>query len=123
MKIILLDYPSGASGVALMLMRLSLSGLLAFISAYCGALSPGGSILVAVLACLLAGGFFTRLAASLFAIAGLLSIALRVVSPFYAPLAVEGIALALLGPGAWSIDAWTLQSGLVTLRDRSPHGR
>lgn len=123
MKIILLDYPSGASGAALMLMRLSLSGLLAFISADCGALPSGGSILVAVLACLLAGGFLTRLAASMFAIVGLLSIALGAVSPTYAPVAFEGIALALLGPGAWSIDAWTLRSGLVTLRDRPTHGR
>ena len=123
MKITFLDYPSGASGMALVLMRLSLSGPLAFISADCGALSSGGSILLAALACLLAGGFLTRLAASLFAIAGLLAIVLGAVSPAYVPLTIEGIALALLGPGAWSIDAWMTKSGLVALRDWSPRGR
>lgn len=123
MRTILLDYPSGAPGIALMLMRLSLGGLLAFVSFDCGAVFPTVASLAAALACLITGGFLTRVAASLFAISGLLSIALGAVSPMYAPLAIEGIALALLGPGAWSIDAWTLRSGLLTLQLRSPHDR
>ena len=123
MKFVLLDYPSGVPGMALVLMRLSLAGLLACISLGWSLANPAISTSAAVLACLIAGGFLTRLASSLFAVAALLSIALGVISPSYAPLTLEGISLALLGPGAWSIDAWTLQSGVVMLPNRSLHDR
>lgn len=123
MRFILLDYPSGAPGVALALMRLSLSGLLACVSVGWSIADPAAATLAAVLACLIAAGFLTRLAAFLFAVAGLLWIALGAIPPSYAPLTIEGIVLVLLGPGAWSIDAWSLQSGMATLSDRLFHDR
>lgn len=123
MKISLLGYPAGASGMALILMRLSISGVLAFISVGCDSASSTVSIASAFLACLIAGGLYTRLASSLFAIAGLVSIVLGEVSFTYAPLAVQGVAVALLGPGAWSIDAFNLRRGTLTLPDDPPHGR
>lgn len=113
------SYPSGSPGMALALLRLSIAGTLAVLSVDYDGASSSLSIISALLACLIAGGFLTRLAASIFAAASLLSIVLHDVSLFYAPIAIEGLALAILGPGGWSVDAFNTNRRLVMAQDRT----
>lgn len=99
------NYFRFASGAGLVLVRLSLAAVLAHISLGCDGISSIVSAVAAVLACLLSAGFLTRAAAVIFAAAGLLAMAFGE-TPFTCfSLVLEAIALALLGPGAWSIDA------------------
>lgn len=112
--------PAPASDAALALMRLSLAGMLAFISVARDGDSSPISVLSALMACLIAAGFLTRLAAAIFTLAGLLSTAFGGTPLTYAPLIGEGLALLLLGPGAWSIDAHHPRRGLRALLGRSP---
>lgn len=123
MKISRLHYPAGAPGFALVLMRLSLAANLAYVSVHCDSDSSAVSIAAALLACLITGGFLSRSAASFFTLAGLISTALGRTSLTYASNIVEGLALVLLGPGAWSIDALTLRRDFPTLRGRTTGGR
>jgi hypothetical protein len=101
-------FPNGAPGIALLLLRLFVGAVL--ISDAVAAGSALNEILVWVLvACALAlvAGFITPIAAVLVALieaiglhADCVQMALHSVGPI-----VIGVALALLGPGAYSIDA------------------
>lgn len=114
-------YPSGAFSVALALMRLSAAATLALVSLACDRASASTAIITAVLACLIAGGLLTRLSAFVFAVGGFLSIALDGISLDYVPIAIDALALAILGPGAWSIDAINFHRFSITSRDRMDH--
>lgn len=118
-----LRYPAGPPGAALALLRLSLAGTLGFVSLGSEGASAAMSIASAVLACLLVAGFLTRFAALVFALAGSVAVLLGKAPITYVPLMAEGVALALLGPGAWSVDASGARGGSAVLRELSRHDR
>jgi hypothetical protein len=110
-------FPAGASGAALLLLRVSASLLLVGALVYLGA-SPVwakcGVVLVAVALCT---GFRTRFAAwlcALLAAAGAMEIG-GALGVLVALSAVNAAALALLGAGAFSIDALLFGRRVISL--------
>lgn len=102
------EYPSGASGVALLLLRTSLSLLLVSVLVY----SSGSYALSThiVMDCLVAAiilGVFTRTSATLCAGTSITLLLTRVDAPLLLAIThlVDAVALILLGPGAYSFDA------------------
>lgn len=101
-------FPIGAPGVALLLMRISVAVML--VSDESGhLLSPASPVFVilVVLAVALCIGFITPIVAllsCLFEVVALLSLA-RGASLVLALPILNALALALLGPGAYSLDA------------------
>ena len=77
------------------------------------------SIITAVAGLLLLAGLWTPIAGTLVAIIEVWKIFLHVGDPWiYILLATLGIALALLGPGAWSVDARLFGWKRLDIRDR-----
>ena len=120
----ILSYPDGVAGIALLLMRLS-SGLVAWpvLSRLLESNGSWAGLLAALLlGAALVSGAFTRLAALLLAAA--LAALLVGASPeaMLALLACAGnvTALALLGPGAFSVDAKWYGRRVIKLVGRSP---
>jgi heme/copper-type cytochrome/quinol oxidase subunit 1 len=116
-------FPTGRPGIALVLMRLELALLLA------GNASPllaarGFDWLVtahAVVGLAFCFGFFTPMAATLLVLIEALAIASP---PFSVGLIhvctiLDAVGLALLGPGAYSLDAWCFGRRQIIL-DRRP---
>lgn len=101
-------FPSGGPGLALLLLRLFVGAVL--VSDAVTAVSVLNMVLVCVLvACALAVvvGFMTPIAAVvavLIETIGLTAHSIQITLHLFAPI-VNGVALALLGPGAYSIDA------------------
>jgi uncharacterized membrane protein YphA (DoxX/SURF4 family) len=104
-------FAHGAPGVGLLLMRVVAGSALSWqgIVALAGAAEPAAFALP--VACILAGallvaGLWTPVAATLVAIgAALHALLVPGDAGFHALLASLAAALALLGPGAWSLDA------------------
>jgi putative oxidoreductase len=120
----ILSYPDGVAGIALLLMRLS-SGLVTWpvLSRLLESNGSWAGLLAALLlGAALVSGAFTRLAALLLAAA--LAALLVGASPeaMLALLACAGnvTALALLGPGAFSVDAKWYGRRVIKLVGRSP---
>jgi putative oxidoreductase len=101
----------GAPGAGLLLLRLAAGGVLLFES--CAALTHGMTPIwlalelpSAAIGVLLLVGLWTPIVGALGAIAAMIA---GLVHPadgaFYLLLATLGVALVLLGPGAWSLDA------------------
>jgi len=101
-------FPSGAPGVGLLLLRLALAASLVDHGRQCICLAaptlPCAFLLV--LACLLCFGFITPVVSSLSCLAGLGDFAIAGYGNWQSAvlLGLTAIALALLGPGAYSID-------------------
>lgn len=117
-------YPDGVSGIALLLMRFSCATI-AFPTFARLWPAPAGGWRVALSAALilaLVTGFGTRAAALLLmvALAAALFTAQREIVPFLLGSAGGALALALLGPGAWSIDAHRFGRRVIRLEPRSP---
>jgi putative oxidoreductase len=101
-------YPGGTAGLALLLLRISLAGEFLYLTLATSIVFPEWSFAVAGIVALgLAAGFWTRVwAGGLFmaAVGGLI-----LLPPPLGPLIGLGgacsLALALLGPGTWSLDA------------------
>jgi uncharacterized membrane protein YphA (DoxX/SURF4 family) len=86
-----------------------------------GPLTTFATAIVAILAglCLLAG-LWTPIAGSLVAVLGIWFACTHVEDPLASLLlATIGAALALVGPGAWSIDARLFGWKRIDIRDRS----
>ena len=122
---LILRYPDGAAGAALLLMRCS-SAVIAWPVLARLAPTPAGWWLAAGAAAIvmlaLVTGFGTRAAALLLAgamIAGLLA-ARGEVALLLLASAGSSAALVLLGPGAWSIDARRYGHRVIRLEPRSP---
>ncbi|AHE54212.1 hypothetical protein [Sphingomonas sanxanigenens] len=122
---LIIRFPDGAPGIAALLMRCSCA-LMAF-PALAGILPPEThGWLVAVPAALMAfgfvAGFGTRVSALL--LVGTLVADLSFVSGEAIPLrlaaAVAAVALAFLGPGAFSVDAHRYGRRVIRLEPRSP---
>ena len=116
-------YPDGAAGVALLLMRFSsaLSAVLVLASLPMPtALSSLSIFLSAVVAIALVLGLATRTVAFALAVAAA-AVVLAAGGGFsLAAQVCSCAALALLGPGAYSIDAKRFGRRVVTLEPRSP---
>ena len=118
---LILRYPDGAPGAALLLMRLSCAAIVhpAFVRL---SPMPGGWWPVAALILALVAGFGTRTAATLLLlvlVAKLFATRGEAV-PFLLASAGQALALVLLGPGAWSIDAHRFGRRVIRLEPRSP---
>ena len=118
------NFARGWPGVGLLVMRL-VAGI-AFIAQaaatmHNGPLTTFATAIVAILAglCLLAG-LWTPIAGSLVAAIGIWFACTHVEDPLASVLlATIGAALALVGPGAWSIDARLFGWKRIDIRDRS----
>ena len=122
---LILRYPDGLFGVALLLLRLSYA-VIAFPAL--ARLWPAPSITVpmglgaAAIALALISGFGARAAALL--LAAMLAIGIcsarGELAWFLVSCTGGGVALVLLGPGAWSIDAHLYGRRVIRLEPRSP---
>jgi uncharacterized membrane protein YphA (DoxX/SURF4 family) len=100
-------FPAGAPGAALLLLRLSAASLVFVASSQFNTLPTWMIVGFVMLAAALVLGFFTRVAAGISAVlAASIFVALGGTLGFVTLLhAFNAIALAILGPGAYSIDA------------------
>jgi putative oxidoreductase len=121
-------YPDGATGIALVLLRLACAWIAILVIACLPfpQVSRNASIVVAAaFALALASGFGTRVAAFVLAVAAIAaasmtgsSIALTMIAR-----ACCCVALGLLGPGAYSIDANVFGRRVIRLEPRAPDRR
>jgi hypothetical protein len=114
-------YPGGAAGLALLLLRISLTGQLVFLTFATAVVLPEWSFAVTGLAALgLATGFWTRVWAGALcagAAAGLIALPAPL-GPLIGLSGISSLALALLGPGAWAVDARLFGRRVVSLNGR-----
>jgi putative oxidoreductase len=118
-------FARGWPGVGLLLMRL-VAGC-AFILQSIAVLRTGLPsvqlpipITAIAAAVLLIGGLWTPIAGTLIAVIGVFRVVLHRGDPLASVLvATMGMALALLGPGAWSVDAYLFGWRRVDVRNRS----
>jgi putative oxidoreductase len=117
-------FARGSAGVGLLLIRLvAASILLALaVTGLPGEPQVGPTLLRAIsagLGILLLAGLGTPIAGTLVALVSLWSVFLRQAEwPYSAIVGILGIALALLGPGAWSIDAHRFGWKRIEIPDR-----
>jgi uncharacterized membrane protein YphA (DoxX/SURF4 family) len=101
-------FPSGPAGVALLLLRLSVASLI--VAMIClNSLPPWLSICVAIVAVALLVGLFTRFVAALCAMLVMLFFLEhhgRGIDVVIVLHTASALAVALLGPGAYSVDAY-----------------
>lgn len=121
---VMLRYPDGAPGAALLLLRLSSAALaypaLARLSPLPGGWWPVAAPVAALILSLVAG-FGARTAALLLALTLVANLfTTRGELPFVLAAIGQTIALALLGPGAWSLDAHRFGRRVIRLEPRSP---
>ncbi|HEX4158494.1 MAG TPA: hypothetical protein VHY79_08455 [Rhizomicrobium sp.] len=111
-------YPGGAAGLALLLLRVSLAGQLLFLTLATAIRLPEWSLAPTALAALgLATGGGTRVwaaAISAAAAAGLISLS-PPLGPMIGLSGISSLALAMLGPGAWSVDARLFGRHVISL--------
>lgn len=115
---LILSYPDGVTGAALLLMRLSYA-LIAF--SWLARPWPVAALCVVVILAL-ATGFGTRVAAALLVLALISSLLAARGEAFLLLAASAGGAgaLVLLGPGAYSIDAHRFGRRVIRVDPRSP---
>ena len=117
-------FPRGLPGVGLLVMRLAVSIVLTArnIAIFHGDLTIASAALPAlqcVLTILLLAGLWTPLAGLLVALIEVARLLARPADPWvHLLLASLGVALALVGPGVWSIDARLFGWRRIDLRDR-----
>ena len=111
-------FPGGATGGGLLLLRFSVASSLLMLST----LHFGGANLLQFLAVLaamgLCAGFRTRVVAGFSLAAPIFGLASGASSSLAILHAINALALALTGPGAWSADAVLFGRRKVTLPDR-----
>jgi hypothetical protein len=118
-------FARGWPAAGLLLMRLAAGFALIAQTAAVGRPDPTAApsvlaLLAVVTAVLLIAGLWTPATGLLVAILGLANVAMRRGDPLTDILVGSmGAALALLGPGAWSVDAYLFGWRRVQLRDRN----
>jgi hypothetical protein len=105
-------FAHGPPGIGLLLLRLvtGIAAVAPAIAALRGGEPTLGlaffSALLFTLGSLLIAGFFTPVAGAMVAVTALCTVFLYPVDPWYCVLVgTLGIVIALIGPGAWSVDA------------------
>ncbi|KPC54468.1 hypothetical protein [Amantichitinum ursilacus] len=100
-------FPAGAPGVGLLLLRAATAIALPLYGCCANTPWAGVDIAVGVLAALLALGLFTPMTAGVVVLLQLAGLrwCLPPLLPMALLLTMNAAALALLGPGAWSLDA------------------
>lgn len=122
-------FATGLPGAGLLIMRLVAGAVLIFrgVAGLTGALAIGPEpvlILKIVLALFLVLGLWTPVTAGLAAVLEIALFFLRSEDPWlHLLLATIGLCLALLGPGAWSVDARLFGWKRIDIRDRQPGSR
>lgn len=120
-------FATGLPGAGLLIMRLMVGGVLVVrgIAGFAAgaATVPSALFLVeAALGILLLAGLWTPVAGTLVAALELARLTRPDGDPWtHVLLATLGLALALLGPGAWSIDARLFGWKRIDIPDRRPH--
>lgn len=101
-----LAFPGGGAGVGLLLLRLSVAGSFTAMLLGSGDV-PAWMLFLAILVSIgLCAGFLARLLACLSVLADVTTLVIESVEPALAILNVaDAIALAMIGPGAFSMDA------------------
>ena len=105
-------FAHGAPGIGLLLLRLTTGGALIYhgvtpLVRHAPFTPAAGHALLILLGVLLLAGLWTPIAGALVAVITLWEMVSHPASrPQFVWIAIIGAALALLGPGAWSVDAW-----------------
>ena len=106
------SFAHGAPGIGLLLLRLATSSALIYYSVTAlirdEPFAPAAfHALLVLLGLLLFAGLWTPIAAALVALGAIWEMLSHPASrPQYGSITIMASALALLGPGAWSVDAW-----------------
>jgi len=110
-------FPAGFIGGGLLLLRLSTAGSLLLLTGLNSDVANWLQFLAILTAVGLCAGLQTRVLAALSLVAPLLALAPAPV-PLTAVHVIDAVALALTGPGAWSVDAVLFGRRKVILPDR-----
>ena len=122
-------FATGLPGAGLLIMRVVAGGALVYrgVAGLSGALAIGPEpvlLLKIVLGLFLIAGLWTPVTGGLVAVLEVALFFLRSEDPWlHLLLATLGLCLALLGPGAWSIDARLFGWKRIDIRDRQPGAR
>lgn len=107
MKQLFSAYPAGSAGAALLLFRCSLALFLATSASEILSLNHWPALLLDLFAVVLGFGIATRTVAGFVAVGAVIALLLGACTTpvLLLPHAIDAMALALIGPGAFSIDA------------------
>lgn len=113
---LLATFPAGAAGAALLLLRVSAALVILIAAMTCGLHPMWGWVGMGLVGAALVLGFLARIGAALVVlVAGLVAAtASGSLSWLFALHALDGVALVLLGPGAYSIDARMFGRRVIT---------
>jgi putative oxidoreductase len=116
-------FPSGMTGLGLVVLRLAVVRCL-FVLGFSGPLPIWQQGITACFAFAIAVGLWSRLfSAVVLGLVGVMALFFSMTSLAVPSLVLDALALALIGPGAFSVDAWQFGRRTVVLHDTSGTSR